>query len=353
STIFIFLLSLRLISGSFALLGGDFAENLLSITTYPFISLFIGILATALIQSSSTITTIIVALVAGEDISLANAIPMIMGANIGTAVTSTIVSLGHIGNRDEFENAVSAASVHDFFNILTVIILLPLEIFTGFLEHSATFLASIINIDGTLNLGEKVSIFESISQEIILLFNEPGIFGLLLGFVLLFGSLRLLTFILKEALVGVREENMNRFVFKKPLRSLSMGFFTTVTLQSSSVTSSLMVPLVATRKVSLERAFNFLMGANVGTTTTGILAAFFLGIGTGATALACAFAHLLFNLIGVMILFPFPRLRAIPIQLAKGVGKYARQSRLFGVAYVISVFFIIPFVLIALTTDFL
>ncbi|MEL6256361.1 MAG: Na/Pi symporter [Bacteroidota bacterium] len=112
--IFIFLVSLKLMSAGLSLLGGQIAENLLSITTFPFISLFLGILATAMIQSSSTITTIIVALVASGEISLANAIPMIMGANIGTAVTSTIVSLGHIGNRDEFEGAVSGASVHDF-----------------------------------------------------------------------------------------------------------------------------------------------------------------------------------------------------------------------------------------------
>ena len=116
--VYIFLVSLKLMSAGLELLGGNIAESLLGITTFPFIALFIGILATAMIQSSSTITTIIVALVASREISLANAIPMIMGANIGTAVTSTIVSLGHIGNRDEFEGAVSGASVHDFFQYI-------------------------------------------------------------------------------------------------------------------------------------------------------------------------------------------------------------------------------------------
>ena len=352
-TVYIFLVSLKLMSSGLGLLGGNFAEHLLSITTFPFISLFIGILATAMIQSSSTITTIIVALVASGEISLANAIPMIMGANIGTAVTSTIVSLGHIGNRDEFEGAVSGASVHDFFNILIVLILLPLELFTGFLEKSALLFASWFDISNGSGFTDSPSIFSSSSDWILRLFDNNPYVGLLGGVLLLFASLRLLTFILKNLLVGVREQNMNKFVFGRPFRSLLMGFLTTAAIQSSSVTSSLMVPLVATRKVSLERAFNFLMGANVGTTTTVIFAALFLGFEGGAPALACAFVHLLFNLFGVILLFPFEKFRALPLNLAKGLGRYARKSRFYGIAYVISVFFIVPFILIAITTDFL
>ena len=351
--VYIFLVSLKLMSAGLGLLGGKIAENLLSITTFPFISLFIGILATAMIQSSSTITTIIVALVASGEISLANAIPMIMGANIGTAVTSTIVSLGHIGNRDEFEGAVSGASVHDFFNILIVLVLLPLELFTGFLEKSALLFASWFEISTATGFTNSLSIFSSSSEWILSLFNNNPYVGLFGGVLLLFASLRLLTYVLKNLLVGVREQNMNKYVFGRPFRSLLMGFLTTAAIQSSSVTSSLMVPLVATRKVSLERAFNFLMGANVGTTTTVIIAALFLGLEGGASALACAFVHLLFNLFGVFLLFPFEKLRTLPVNLAKGLGKYARKSRFYGIAYVISVFFIIPFILIAITTDFL
>ncbi|MDW3648195.1 MAG: Na/Pi symporter [Bacteroidia bacterium] len=351
--IYIFLVSLKLMSAGLGLLGGKIAENLLSITTFPFIALFIGILATAIIQSSSTITTIIVALVASGEISLANAIPMIMGANIGTAVTSTIVSLGHIGNRDEFEGAVSGASVHDFFNILIVVILLPLELFTGFLEKSSLLFASWFEIKNGIVFTDSLSLLTKSSEWILALFNNNPYMGLFGGVLLLFISLRLLTYILKNLLVGVREQNMNKYVFGRPFRSLLMGFLTTAAIQSSSVTSSLMVPLVATRKVSLERAFNFLMGANIGTTSTVIIAALFLGMEGGASALACAFVHLLFNLFGVFLLFPFEKLRTLPVNLAKGLGKYARKSRFYGIAYVISVFFIIPFILIAITTDFL
>ena len=61
------------------------------------------------------------------------AIPMVMGANIGTSVTSTIVALTQIGDIAQFERAFSAAVVHDFFNWLTVIVLFILEVTTGML----------------------------------------------------------------------------------------------------------------------------------------------------------------------------------------------------------------------------
>lgn len=63
-----------------------------------------------------------------------------MGANIGTSVTSTIVSLMQSADRKEFSRAFAAATVHDMFNWLTVIILLPLEITTRYLEQLTTLL---------------------------------------------------------------------------------------------------------------------------------------------------------------------------------------------------------------------
>lgn len=351
-TIYIFLLSVQLMSSSFGLLGGNFATDLLSLTTNPFIALFLGILATALIQSSSTTTTIIVALVSTGEITLGNAIPLIMGANIGTAVTSTIVSLGHIWNRDEFEGAVAGASVHDLFNIITVFLLLPLEIFTGFLEKSGSYLASLLQLREGQISDSSLSLFEYTSSWIIHASGQNVFLCLVIGIVFLFLSLRFLSYILKSFLAGDMEQYMNTYVFGKPLKSLLIGFITTLTVQSSSVTSSLIVPLVATRKISLENAFSFLIGANIGTTTTVIIAAIFLGFGEGSAALACAFTHLLFNMSGLLILFPFETIRSVPVFLARNLGKYARQSRLFGVAYVVIVFFMLPFLLIYLTTDF-
>ncbi|MCK5077140.1 MAG: Na/Pi symporter, partial [Calditrichia bacterium] len=137
-SIYLFLLSIKLLGHSFKLFGKEFAEAMLQMTSNPFTGLLIGIVATSLIQSSSTTTSIVVGLVAGGAISLNNSIPIIMGANIGTTITNTLVSMGHVTQRLEFKRAFSAGIVHDFFNICTVIVIFPLELKFGFIKSIAS-----------------------------------------------------------------------------------------------------------------------------------------------------------------------------------------------------------------------
>ena len=99
----------------------------------PVVGVMTGVLVTVLVQSSSTSSTIIVGLVA-TDVPVRTAIPMVMGANIGTSVTNTIVSLTQVSDREAFRRAFAAATVHDMFNWLTVILLVVLEQLTGYLE---------------------------------------------------------------------------------------------------------------------------------------------------------------------------------------------------------------------------
>merc|ERR1719216_231058 len=99
-----------------------------------------------LVQSSSTSTSIIITMTAAGLMEVKNAIPMIMGANIGTSVTNTIVSVGQIGNKDEYRRAFAGATVHDCFNILTVLVLLPIEAVTGLLRHTAGGLVAAFGI---------------------------------------------------------------------------------------------------------------------------------------------------------------------------------------------------------------
>jgi sodium-dependent phosphate cotransporter len=133
AALLVFLFSLDLMIASLQQLGKVATETILLATSNPFTGLFIGLLVTAIIQSSSATTSMVVALVASGSISLQAAIPIIMGANIGTTITSTIVSLGFITKKKEFRRAVAAGTYHDFFNILTTVILFPLEYYFGFL----------------------------------------------------------------------------------------------------------------------------------------------------------------------------------------------------------------------------
>ncbi|MEO1744766.1 MAG: Na/Pi symporter, partial [Cyanobacteria bacterium J06629_9] len=119
---------------------GPQAEALMTLATNPFLGLVLGILVTALVQSSSAVTSLMVAMVAGG-LPVAIAIPAILGSNIGTTVTNTLVSLGYVGDDEGFERGFAAATVHDFFNLLGLLIVFPLEVTLHPLAEAAAWLA--------------------------------------------------------------------------------------------------------------------------------------------------------------------------------------------------------------------
>jgi hypothetical protein len=130
--LYFFLVGLDLLGTSFAVVGGCTAGSLLGSDTSPLASVMIGIIATALLQSSSTTTAIIVSLVSGG-LDVNQAIYMVMGANVGTTITAMLVSLAHISDPDELERAFAGSSMYFIFNFLTITILFPLEVGTGYL----------------------------------------------------------------------------------------------------------------------------------------------------------------------------------------------------------------------------
>ena len=146
SLLYIFICSLGFLSSSFRLLGGKAAGRFISnseLLQNPVVGLMIGVLVTVLVQSSSTSTSIVVTMVGSEIIRVRQAIPIIMGANVGTSVTNTIVSLMQASDREEFKRAFAAATVHDMFNWLTVLVLLPIEVIFGYLEHMTDSIMSL------------------------------------------------------------------------------------------------------------------------------------------------------------------------------------------------------------------
>ena len=342
--LFIFLLSIDLLSSSFTKLSKNTVHSIISLTANPFISLFIGLLITAIFQSSSTSTSMIVAVVASGSIGLTNAIPMIMGANIGTTLTSTIVSLAFIAKKKEFRKAISAGVVHDLFNILVTLILFPLEYYFKFLSSLTNYFTSVIspsaNGQSINDLQLEVFFTSEITELILKIIDNPFVI-ITIAFFMLFGAIKLLSNQLYGLLRGEFGERLNQHL-KSPITSFTWGTLLTAAIQSSSITTSLIVPVVATGKISLRKAFPFIMGANIGTTITAFLAA----ILKSNLAINIAIAHLLFNLIGVLIFLPFGGLRKIPALIAREIGKMTIKYRLIGLIYIILTFFLIPFLLI-------
>jgi sodium-dependent phosphate cotransporter len=353
--LYLFLVSIGLMGVAFKGFGKDFAENLIQTTSNPFVGLFIGILATSIIQSSSTTTSIVVGMVASGVITVGNAIPIVMGANIGTTVTNTLVSLGHFTRREEFKRAVSGATVHDFFNLICVSILFPLELTTGFLRKLATQMSVMfaqfggIKFTSPLKLATKPTI-NFIKDLFVKSLNIPHgatyILMLFVSVILLFLSLFFIVKLMKSLVIRRVEMALDNVLGKNGLLGIFCGLIFTVIVQSSSVTTSLLVPLIAANILRVEAAFPVTLGANIGTTATAILASFATG---EPSAIIIAFVHFLFNMIGVLFIYPIKIFRAIPIKLAKGLGDLSFRKRRYVLIYVIGVFFLIPTLLIMIS----
>lgn len=345
----LFIFSIDMLSVSMTKLNSELAKEIFQATNNPFIGLFIGLLITAMVQSSSTVTAMIVAVVASGSISLQQAVPMVMGANIGTTITSTLVAFSYIMKKNEFKKALSAGVLHDVFNILTVFILFPLEVYFGFLSSATSYLTHSLFENNTKYASDyayNVIFTRPLSLWISELIGYP-LFSLLFSVLLVFLAIKFLSDTIFKSYVSSNYTKVSKFIFKHPFWAFIYGVFFTAAVQSSTVTTSLIVPAVANRKVSLLKAFPFIIGANIGTTITAAIAALY----KNEAAIALAMAHFLFNIIGALIFLPFSPIRNIPVRISTFIGAESVKTRLVGFAYILMTFFIIPFLLIYFNQD--
>ena len=351
--LYLFLVGIGGMGYSFKLFGKEFSQKILEATSSPLIGLFIGILATTIVQSSSTTTSIIIGMVAAEAIGVRSAIFMVMGANIGTTVTAKLVSLGHITRKAEFRRAFAASSVHDTFNLITVSLLYPLEYFFNIIEYSATWMGGIfVDVTGITkpeNYLKKITapVVEGLAD---LLDKIPWLVllvSVVITFFMLWGIVKLLQSLVLKKL----ESFFDTYVFRNLAMSFVVGLILTVMVQSSSITTSLIVPLAGAGVLRLQQIFPFTIGANIGTTITGLLAALAVAgqpgidpkfVLAGATV---AFAHFLFNASGAIIFLPFKRMRELPVLVAEWLAEVCSKNRIIPIVFIVLVFYLIPLVL--------
>ncbi|EDV27822.1 Sodium-dependent phosphate transport protein 2B [Trichoplax sp. H2] len=438
-SLYLFICSLSLLSDAFRLLGGKAAGEALDeegIVANPIAGLMLGVLVTVLVQSSSTSTSIIVTMVGADILTVQHAVPIIMGANIGTSVTNTIVSFAQSPNRDEFRRAFGGATVHDMFNWLSVIVLLPIEIITHYLywlSHALTgnikgdssanqdllkaltspFTNLIIQLDkkvitnialgkeeylnkslikascgSTINIvPTNMSVIQNVTDpstgaitldttyEIVnisnidkkpchFLFANTGMSDPVVGIILLFMSIVVLCgclIMLVKCLQALLKGHVAKII-KRTINSdfpgrwsvltgyvfMLVGAGVTIIVQSSSVFTSTLTPLVGIGVIELERMYPLTLGSNIGTTTTGILAALASKVGLH-NAMQIAICHLFFNISGILVWYPIPFMRKIPVKMARFMGNTTAKYRWFAVAYLIFAFFIIPGTILGLS----
>lgn len=353
--VYLLVCAVGLIGSGFKSATGNQAKELFEFATNPFAGLVVGTVATALIQSSSTVTSIIVGLVAGG-LPVSVAVPMVMGANIGTSITNTIVSLGHVREKKEFSRAFSAATVHDFFNLLSVVIFLPLEIAFGILEKMGKALAGVFVVEDAsmkgLNFVKAATrpVVDTIKHAVEPLGNVAGgVLLIVIGIVLIFLSINYVGKLLKKLMVGRAKDIMHSAIGKGPVSGIASGTLVTVLVQSSSTTTSLMVPLAGSGAFGLKQIYPFTLGANIGTCVTALLAATAVD-GNSAAALQIAFIHLTYNVLGVLFIFGLPFFRYLPVKAAEWLGETAAENKLVALAYILGVFFVVPGICLGVTS---
>ncbi|XP_039608821.1 sodium-dependent phosphate transport protein 2B-like [Polypterus senegalus] len=440
--LYIFICSLDVLSSAFHLAGGKAAGGIIkddSVLRNPLAGLMIGILVTIMVQSSSTSTSIVVSMVSSGLINVRRAIPIIMGSNVGTSVTNTIVALVQAGNRNDLRRAFAGATVHDMFNWLSVIVLLPVELATDYIYYITKIIVDsfhiesgkdapdllkvitnpltkvIIQLDKSVisgvTIGDPVAVNKSfiktfcktVTKMTVLNVTVPGpenctkgfcwtdahltwtlknqsqkigvekcnhifvntalsdisvgiillIFSILLLCTCLIVIVKVLHSLVKGKVAAVIRKTTNAdfpfpFAWVTGYIAIFVGAGLTFIVQSSSVFTSAITPLIGIGVISIERAYPLTLGSNIGTTTTAIFAALASPGGTLSNSLQIALCHFLFNLSGVLLFYPIPITR-LPIRLAKFLGNQTAVYRWFAVVYLIISFVILPLTVFGLS----
>ncbi|KAI9561076.1 (+)/Pi cotransporter [Daphnia sinensis] len=413
SLLYFFICSLDLLASAFRLISGKTAGTIFrqnKLMQNPVVGLMIGILGTVLVQSSSTSTSIVVSMVGTNVLTVGMAIPIIMGSNIGTSVTNTIVSFAQIGNKNEFRRAFAGAIVHDIFNWLTVFVLFTVELIcqpifgVGYLEWLSGIAVGKINssasTDGEINILKEITdpvvglviqidqnvikgwanddpnyenaslirqcggnITDPIPCEGIFLFENTTIKDWSIGLILLAISLfvlcgsmiclvKILNSMMKGHIANVIKHIVNAKIPYLPWLTgyiaLLVGAGMTFIVRSSSVFTSALNPLIGIGFISIERVYPLTLGSNVGTTTTALLAAFAASPDALHDTLQIALVHLFFNVTGILLFYPIPFMR-LPIPMAKFLGDVTAKYRWFAIVSLVGMFFVLPAAVLGLS----
>lgn len=345
ASLYLFLVGIGAMGSSFKILGKGYLDELLGMSTNPVLGLFVGILATTLVQSSSVTTSLVVGAVGGGGLSFDMAVFMIMGANVGTTVTSTIVSMGHLARKNELQRAFAAATVHDFFNLVVLVVLFPLEVATGWLSSAAQGLGDVFTGSGEAEKAFDSPIKALTAPAVGLMKTTVGGSGgwlLAMSVALTFAMLIMMVKGLKSIMMSRVAGLFDRVIFKTPPRALAFGTGLTVLVQSSSITTSVAVPLAGAGLITVEQIFPYVLGANIGTTCTSMIAS----LGSGAAdALKVAFFHVIFNTLGVILIW---WIRWLPISMAKRFARLAVWNRAIPFVFIVIVFYLIPLAIVFL-----
>ncbi|MFC8720467.1 thymidylate synthase [Kitasatospora sp. NPDC057198] len=355
--IYLLVCAVGIISSGFAGLGGEAAHTLFAFAANPWVGLSVGVLGTVLIQSSTTTTAIAVTAVGSGALPIRGAVPIILGANVGTTVTTSLVALTFIGNRTEFRRALGASTVHDFYNWLALLVFFPLELLWHPLERLSGELTDALYGTDWLPNPAHFNVVRAATRPV-----ERAVVGasahldetlgplavIGIGAVLILVAVRYLGRLLKLLMVGRARDALVAAVGRNRYLAMASGMGVTVVTQSSTITTSVLVPFAGAGVLTPAQVYPVVVGSNLGTTFTVVFAAF-AGVGPDARiGLQAAFVHLLYNLFAILAIYVLPFLRPVPLWCAENLARVASAHRWVLALYLGSVFVALPALVIVL-----
>ena len=372
--IFLFISSLEGVKSGFKIIFAEWQKGILDMitsNTAPLTGLAIGILGTALVQSSSAVVAATMVSMSGMvaiglplEAAMRFGVPMVLGANIGTTVTNTIVIFGvkRGMTNQEFGETIPGVIVDDVYEALTISLFFIVEMTTGLISNTVLVLGDFLT--QTLGLEEAFAAFDKTIIDIVI--KEPivtplknmmtGLFGVRVGGVLLFiiwfavivFSMGLITKGL-ENLIQTDWEDKVKAAFSSPGRGFLTGFSITWLVGSSSIGSSLIVPFLATKVVDVKKAYPYLVGCNIATTVD--LSQIYGYIAGGVVGVMLGSAHVMLNIMALLLWLVSP-LRFVPVAVAEEIGRRIQENENAGLTlavWVIVIFFVLPIAIIYLS----
>ncbi|KAF1795375.1 Sodium-dependent phosphate transporter NptA-like [Phytophthora cactorum] len=349
AALYFFMVAVKLIGDGFTLALGcdtkgafDFADN-------PVAGLMIGTIATALLHSSGTVTSIVVALVGSGGMTIRQGVYVIMGANIGTCITCIMVAFGQVGDRARFQRAMAAATVHDMYNLWSVFVLFPLEVLFHPLEELSMPCRTLRLTE--LLVVDKDSIYEVATGDLVC---DPGssmgdgsigAIVVVIGFCILVCSLLTLVKMLAKVFMGPTKRLISKLLNYNGYINILVGTMITFVVHSSTVVTSTLTPLAGLGVVSLEQVYPLVIGANLGTTGTALLAALVTG---KSDSVAIALVHFWFNVFGILLFYPIPLTRKPILGWARSLAFSSAAWPMTAVLFLIVLFLVAPGILLGL-----
>ncbi|KAE9034390.1 hypothetical protein PR001_g9760 [Phytophthora rubi] len=368
--LYFFMVAIKFISDGVTIAVGCNTKGAFDVANNPASGLMIGIVTTALLHSSGTVTSIVVALVGSEGMTIRQGVYVIMGANVGTCATCVMVAFGQVGNRSRFQRAMAAATVHDMYNIWSVLVMFPLEIIFHPLEKMSVAMSNAKMNSGAFNspidtivnpltqillVVDKKAIYKFVTGDTVCTAGQSfvkdsglsdrsiGAITGAIGFCILVIALRILVKMLAKIFMGPTKKLISKLLYFNGYINIFVRTLVTFSVHSSTVVTSTLTPMAGLGVVTLEQVYPLVIGANLGTTGTALLASLVTG---RSDAVAIALVHFWFNVFGIFLFYPIPITRRPILESALALASASAAWPLAAVLFLVVLFIIAPCILL-------